>query len=317
MPRYARSNSRSRHRAQSLTFTILCGVVCNCVSVLLPGCDRPAPGGVVGVFGQVGLAPGSFHYPRAIATEPNDSIFVVDKSGRIQRFAADGTFETSWRLPKTDKGFPVGLSIHPDGRILLADTHNHRVLLFDRDGTELGSFGKEGTGDGEFLLPTDVAVDADGNIYVAEYQGNDRITKWSPDLTFAAVVTDQPIEGQRLSRPAGIDIDEEQTLWIADACNHRIIRMSLEGRVMKVFGGRERFRYPYDICVTPENTIMVCEYEGNRLHWLTKDGQSLRVWGESGRRPGELFAPWGAAYGPNNHVYVVDSRNNRVQIVRP
>ena len=287
------------------------------------GCDRAikSADGVVGIFGRTGLAAGSFHYPRALATGPNGSVFVVDKSGRIQRFAADGTFETSWRLPKTDEGFPVGLSVHPDGRILLADTHNHRVLVFDRDGRVLGSFGREGTGDGEFLLPTDVAVDATGYFYVAEYQGNDRITKWSPDFSFVGVVSDTPIDGKRLSRPAGIDIDGEQTLWIADACNHRIIRMSLDGEVLKVvgtFGGAPgELRYPYDICVTPDETILVCEYEGNRMQWFSKTGKSLRVWGRPGRDSGELFAPWGATYGPNGRVYVVDSRNDRVQIIQP
>ena len=51
-------------------------------------------------------------------------------------------------------------------------------------------------------------------------------------------------------------------------------------------------RYPYDIAVTPERTILVCEYEGNRLQWFAKDGESLRVWGEPGRRAGTLHSPW-------------------------
>lgn len=287
------------------------------------GCRRPVAttNGVVSVFGRVGLAPGSFHYPRAIAAEPNGSVFVVDKSGRIQRFGEDGHYELSWPLPKTDEGFPVGLSVDPRGRLLVADTHNHRVLVFDRDGGLVASFGRHGTGDGEFLLPTDVTVDSDGRYYVAEYQGNDRITRWSPDFSFLDVVSDTPIDGERLSRPAGIVIDDEQTLWVADACNHRIVRMSLDGEPLLTIGrfghAQGELRYPYDVCLSPEGTIMVCEYEGNRLQWFSKDGRSLRVWGRPGRERGELFAPWGATYGPNGQVYVVDSRNNRVQIIRP
>jgi sugar lactone lactonase YvrE len=276
--------------------------------------------GVVAVFGGVGLGDGSFSYPRGIATEPNGSVFVVDKSGRVQRFSADGRFETGWRMPETTFGKPIGMAVHPDGRLFVADTHCHRVMVFDRDGGLLSSFGREGFGDGEFQLPTAVAFDAEGHIYVSEYQGNDRITKWSPELRFVKALGDSPIDGRRLRRPVGIEVDGEQTLWIADACNHRLVRMSLDGELLTTFGefGSEpgRMRYPYDVSIAPDDTIMVCEYEGNRLQWFSKDGRSLRVWGRAGRAPGELFAPWGAAYGDGARIYVVDSLNGRVQIVR-
>jgi len=295
--------------------------------VLVPwwsiGCDEPplTDNGVVGVFGSVGLGPGAFSYPRAITAEKDGSVFVVDKAGRVQRFNSDGAFETMWKMPQVAQGKPAGLAVHPDGRLFIADTHYHRVMIFDRDGRELGSFGREGRGLGEFQLTTDVAFDAAGNIYVAETQDNDRITKWTPDLQCVAVFGEEPIAGARLARPAGIDIDDEQTLWIADACNHRVVRMSLDGKVLTTFGGfgsePGQMRYPYDICVTPEHEILVCEREGNRLQWFSKEGRSLKTWGRSGRAPGELFAPWGATFGPNGRVYVVDSLNSRIQIIAP
>lgn len=309
----ARKMAINRSVATALTVLILAGV----------GCEPPplTDTGVIGVFGERGLVDGAFSYPRAITSEPNGSVFVVDKAGRVQRFAPDGAFETMWLMPEIARGKPVGLTVHPDGRILVADTHYNRVSVFDRDGNASGTFGREGTGDGEFLLPTDVAVDAEGFLYVSEYQGNDRITKWSPDWRFVKALGEAPIEGKRLCRPAGIDIDDEQTLWIADACNHRIVRLSLEGEMLTVFGefGDKpgQMRYPYDITVTPEDTLMVCEYEGARLQWFSKDGESLRVWGRPGRGLGELFAPWGATYGPMGNVYVVDSLNHRVQIIHP
>ena len=293
------------------------------VLVAFAACEPPAitTTGVIGIFGELGLGPGAFSYPRAITTAADGSVFVVDKNGRVQRFSADGEFETFWRMPDTAQGKPVGLTVHPDGRIFVADTHYHRVSIFDRDGKLLGTFGQEGTGDGQFLLPTDVAVDARGFIYVREYMGIDCITKWSPQLQFIAVLGDQPIDGNPLSRPDRIDIDDDQTLWIADSCNHRIVRLSLEGEVLTTFG---RFcdepgemRYPYDISISPEGRVLVCEYEGNRLQWFSKAGRSLRTWGCGGRNPGELSAPWGATYGPNGMVYVVDSLNQRVQIIKP
>ena len=293
------------------------------VTGLLAGCDPPplTANGVIGVFGEVGLGPGQFNYPRAITAEPGGSVYVVDKAGQVQRFTPDGTLETSWRMPQVEKGLPVGLTVHPDGRLFIADTHYHRVLIVDRTGKVLGSFGREGTGDGEFQLPTDVAIDAEGFIYVSEYLENDRITKWSPDLSFVKTFGTEPIDGERLRRPAGIDIDAEQTLWVADACNHRLVRFSLDGKVLSIIGslgdGPGELKYPYDVCISPEGTILVCEYGGNRLQWFSKDGRSLRTWGRSGRAPGELSGPWGAVHGARGRVYVVDSQNSRIQIIKP
>lgn len=287
------------------------------------GCDRTTDpvDHVLGIIGGPGFAPGKFSYPRAIAAEQGGSFFIADKTGRIQRFDADGVFELGWTMPEIARGKPVGMKVHPDGRLFVADTHCHRVMVFDRDGVALTAFGNEGVGDGEFQLPTAIAFDRDGFIYIGEYYVNDRITKWSPDLQFVKVISDRPIDGKRVSRPAGLDVDAEQTLWVADACNHRILRLSLDGDVLAVFGsfGDEpgQLRYPFDIRVTPENTLLVCEHEGNRLQWFSKEGRSLRIWGRGGRKPGELFAPWGVACGTRERVYVVDSLNNRVQIVEP
>jgi len=292
-----------------------------CVVGLLIGCEpqSPYPDHVVGVFGRMGLRAGEFSYPRAVAADRDGTMLIVDKAGRVQRFDRDGAFVNEWRMPDTAAGKPVGLAVHPDGRVFAADTHYSRVTVFDADGTLIDTFGRHGTGDGEFLLPTDVAFAADGTIFVSEYQGNDRITKWSPAFEFLGVIAAEPIDGVRLSRPSGIEIDDEQTLWIADSCNHRIVRLTLEGEPLAVFGGfgraPGRMRYPYDLAITPEGDVLVCEYEGNRLQWFSTSGEALRVWGEAGRRVGTLHAPWGVACAGDGRIFVVDSENYRVQII--
>lgn len=277
--------------------------------------------GVVGVFGDVGLGGGQFSYPRGIAAAPDGRIFVVDKAARVQRFNAAGTFECVWHMPEKDAGKPVGLAVHPDGRVFMADTHYHRVIVYDRDGHELARFGEPGRGPGQFEMPTDVAFDAEGVIYVSEYGGNDRITRWSPEFQYLGAMGEEPIEGRRLSRPSGIAFDAEQTMWVADACNHRIVRFGRDGQVLTAFGemGKEpgQMRYPYDLAVTVEQTLLVCEYGNCRLQRFDRQGHSLGTWGGPGRHLGRLSQPWGAAIGTNGRVYVVDSYNSRVQIVRP
>ncbi len=294
-----------------------------CACGFLVGCEPPelTENGVIRAFGSVGLGDGDFSYPRAIAADSQGCVYVVDKSGRVQRFSKEGNFEIRWKMPEIAKGKPVGLSVHPDGRVFVADTHYSRVIVYGRDGELLGSFGENGLGPGQFQLPTDIAFDDNGQIYVAEYSGDHRIQVFSPEFQYLSTLCDFEIDGEYLRRPSAIAIDEEQTMWIADACNHRLVRLSLTGEVLGVYGeyGAEpgQLRFPYDLAITPDGQIMVCEYEGNRLQWFTKKGESVRLWGESGREPGQLFSPWGATYGAEGLVYIVDSLNSRIQIVRP
>ena len=286
------------------------------------GCDNSGGigRGVVGMFGETGLGWGDFLYPRAITASPENKIFVADKSGRIQRFDADGKYEAGWWMPDWKAGKPIGLTVHPDGRLFIADTHYSRVMIFDQDGILLESFGEQGDGPGQFRLVTDVAIDDAGFIYVGEYGGNDRVSKFSPDLEFVRFIGAERVAGVRLSRPAGLAIDGDQTLWVADACNHRIVRFSLDGEYLMSFGsvGVEpgQLRFPYDIDVCRDGSLLVSEFSNNRLQWFDRAGKSLRIWGRGGRKPGELYSPWGATEAANGRLYVLDSVNNRVQIVK-
>lgn len=290
--------------------------------LLLIHCEKPplTDNGVVGAFGQTGIGWGDLHYPRAIAVSQGSRIFIADKSGRIQRFSPEGQFEAGWRMPDWKSGKPIGLTVHHDGRLFIADTHYSRVMIYDQDGNFLAKFGENGLGPGQFQLVTDVVVDRYGNIYVGEYGGNDRISKFAPDLTFIKCFGDQPVGGARLSRPAGLAIDADDNLWVADACNHRIVKFGLDGEYVAGFGemglAPGQLRWPYDIDVRADGTLLISEYGNNRLQWFDRSGKSIRVWGQAGRNLGELYSPWGAVEAPNGLLYVLDSLNHRVQIVR-
>ncbi len=293
------------------------------------GCDPPAltPNGVVHSFGSQGLGPGQFGYPRGIARSPDGKVFIADKTARIQRFDQHGSFEIGWSMPQREAGKPVGLGVHADGRVFVADTHYHRVIVFTPDGEELSRFGELGTGDGQFQLPTDVAFDDRGFVYVSEYNGNDRVTRWSEvpgstgvEYAFESVFVAGPVAGRVLRRPSALAVDGEQTLWIADACNHRLLRFDLDGKLLAEFGemgkAAGQLRYPYDIDVDDDGNLLVCEFGNCRLQWFDPAGRSLRVWGKPGRELGELSSPWGAVVGKDGLVFVLDSLNARVQVIR-
>ncbi len=270
------------------------------------------------VFGRGGNAPGEFNYPRAAAAH-SKRIYVVDKSARVQCFDLRGRYQLEWSLPEFSAGKPVGLAVAPDGRVFVPDTHYARVLVYDADGRELTRFGTSGRGDGQFLLPTDVAFDSHGNIYVGEYGGNDRISKFTPGLEYLFSFGGPDGGDAKLARPQGLLMGPDDTLWVADACQHRICRFDSAGHLLSTFGheGRRQgeFRFPYGIDMLSDGTLVVAEYGNNRVQRLSASGESLGTWGTAGREPGQLAAPWGVAVLPGDDILIVDSANNRAQVI--
>ncbi len=288
--------------------------------LVVGGCDRPEADGLLPVltFGGQGLGPGQFVYPRAIALAPDGCVFVVDKTARIQRFSGDGEFETSWQMPEWEAGKPTGLFVDRRGRVLVADTHYHRVMIYDRDGHELGRFGTRGTGPGQFELTTDVAEDDAGGLYVSEYGGNDRISRFSADGVYMGSFGGPGSGPAALQRPQGLVWDPQGWLWVTDATHHRVCRFSPDGRLLGSFGemgaGPGQLKYPYGLALRPDGTLLVSEFGNNRVQRFDRSGASLGIWGGTGREPGRFLGPWGVAAGPGGRVYVLDSGNNRVQV---
>jgi ABC-type Fe3+ transport system permease subunit/DNA-binding beta-propeller fold protein YncE len=286
------------------------------------GCGRAEGAGtpeVVESFGRTGAGPGEFLYPRGIDLDPDGSVLVVDKSGRIQRLTGAGKCLGTIRLPQSEAGQPTGMSVHPDGRLFVADTHYHRVAIFARDGTSLGSFGQYGQEDGCFIFPTDVAFAPDGRVFVSEYGGNDRISVFTSAGGFLFSFGTPGAGTGQLSRPAALCLDVARgRLYVADACNHRVAIYDLKGRLSGYFGaagcGPGQLRYPYGLSLLRDGTIVVCEFGNNRIQLFSPEGKSLAVYGRAGRQLGELAYPWAVAVDAHRRAFVVDAGNNRIQV---
>lgn len=172
--------------------------------------------------------------------------------GRPQGFAGDGgpATEALLYMPFSQSAPPAGrIEMGADDTLYITDTGNHRIRAVSPDGiitTVAGSGpaefdpafrgGYEGDGGPaeQALLkrPTDVAVDADGNFYIADTDNNcvRRVDGESGIITTAAGVCGQkgfagdggPAEEALLDRPYGVALDADGNLYIADTHNHRI-----------------------------------------------------------------------------------------------
>jgi sugar lactone lactonase YvrE len=142
-----------------------------------------------GKTGAAGIWAGEFGYPTDAAMAKDGRLYIADGyNDRVQVFGPDGRFLRKWGGPFAlnffgpfNGWFATVTSIALDGRenVFVADFYNNRVQKFTPDGGFLTTFGKRGSGPGEFQYAIAVATAKNGSVFVADF-GNHRIQKWRP-----------------------------------------------------------------------------------------------------------------------------------------
>jgi len=301
-----------------LTLSIVTGFGC------LPA-SQPS-GHPQAIWGRRGVSDGLFEKPRAVAISPDQRLYIVDMTARIQVFDVDGNFLHAWQIPQFYRGRPSGLSFNNEGNLLVADTHYNRMLVYTPDGKLLDEQtigGIEGDEPGEFGFVTDAVQDSAGNYYISEYGEHDRIQKFDAAGNFLFQWGGHGRAEGQFVRPQNLRVDANDLIWVVDACNHRIQVFDATGesaRLVKVWGeyGDQpgELSYPYDLVLDGQGHLYVTEYGNHRVQKFDLNGNSLGVWGSSGKQPGELDSPWALELDDQGRIHVIDSENHRVQRVR-
>jgi len=250
----------------------------------------------------------AWSYAHTVKVDPQDNIWVTDKGsdvvvkfnpegrvtmvfGRKQEASDDGTGplkEVRPALPPQDGLFRQVTDVAWDaaGSTYISDGYiNSRVAKVDKDGNWLKSWGEAGNKPGQFDTPHSIAVDVQGNVYVAD-RGNHRIQVFDGNGKFLRqIVIDVPVDPN--ARPAIGNISENptgsrvpgspwaicitppphQVLYSSDAFPGRIYKLSLDGRVLGMFGksGKQlgQFGWIHEIACPSENELYVAEI----LNW--------------------------------------------------
>jgi DNA-binding beta-propeller fold protein YncE len=122
--------------------------------------------------------------------------------------------------------------------------------------------------------------------------------------------------------PHGLRIDAEDNLWTTDVGSHVVLKLSPEGRVLMVLGRKDNgaeadwlFNRPADIAFDRDSNIYVADGYGNsRIVKFDKTGRYLKSWGTFGDAPGQFELPHAIVIDKEDHVYVADRENQRIQI---
>lgn len=217
---------------------------------------------------------------------------------------------------------PRGMAVAPDGSIYVADTGDSRIVRIDPAGKVVNSWGgrtsdgQESPTPGTFNEPWGVAVDPQGNLYVAD-TWNHRVQKFDSTGRFllewgqAGQLSDGP---DRLWGPRGIAVNPDGRVYITDTGNKRVAVFDTSGKFLFEFGaeGDDRLDEPVGIAVGADGRVYVADTWNLRVAVFSADGESITSWPVQGWVSNSLDNKPYLAVDDQSRVYVTDPEGYRL-----
>lgn len=294
-----------------------------------------------------------FYWPSGLAVDSSGNAYVADANNRIRKITSAGAVSTL--AGSGVAGFadgagsiarfanPSGVAVDGSGSVYVADTNNHKIrkitsagVVSTFAGSGVAAFA-DGTGSlAKFANPNGVAVDANGNVYVAD-TNNHKIRKITSagEVSTLAGGTSGFADGAggmaKFSNPRGVAVDGSGNVFVADFGNHRIRKITSAGVVSTLAGSgvagfadgagsTAKFSSPMGAAVDAGGTVYVADTGGNRVRKITEAGVVVTIGGAGvvGSTEGAgvlaLFSnPKGVAVDGGGNVIVSDTDNNKIR----
>ena len=225
------------------------------------------------IAGQNGTRGGEFNDPEGVATDAAGNIWVAETNGqRIQKLDPSGKFL-----------FAVGKNVN-----VVAGATNFDVCTVAQDCQPAAA----GTLNGQFNGPRDIATDATGDVYVADFLNN-RVQKFDSSGNLLSVIGGGGGHGGELDLPTGVSTDAQGNLYVAEEGSNRISKFDSVGHFLLAFGK--------DVVTGGGTGFEVCTVAAN-----------CKV-GAQGTLGGELTEPRAVATDGRGNIYVADTDNHRIE----
>jgi RHS repeat-associated protein len=333
-----------------------------------PGAASAKVSTIAGASGAAGFADGNgsqarFNRISGVAVGPDDSIYVADTENqriRVVRQTGSGN-STTWTVstlagngtpgfadgPGASAMFnnPNGVAVDAAGVVYVADTANNRIRRIGTDGavSTVAGDGTPGLQNGSgsqarFNAPQGIAVDSQGNIYVAD-TGNAAVRKIDLGGTVTTLAgdgavgsTDSP--NARFDGVVGIAVEGQNVyVYLADTGNHRIRRLDVAGTVITISGAERgfkdgsasqaRFAEPSGIALEADGKIIVADGVNSLIRLVdpvlaanssnqavsTLAGTGVRGSSDGNGDTARFFTPRGLAVSNSSAIIVADTGN--------
>lgn len=332
---------------------------------------KVTPAGVVttlaGAAGTGGGADGTgsgarFYSPYGITIDGSGNLYVTDTYAHTIRKITPGlavttlagSFSSSGSTNATGSAarfnYPMGITVDGSGNLYVADQSNHTIrkvtaagAVNTLAGTALSTGSTDATGSAaRFNYPGGIAMDSGGNLWVAD-GGNHTIRK----VTAAGAVTtpagtagssgsaDGTGAAARFNSPQGIAVDGSGNLWVADASNQMIRKMTAAGVVTTLAGTPAHvgtadgtgtaaaFKAPSGAAVDGSGNVYVVDTSNHTIRKITPAGVVTTLAGTAGSSgstdatgsAARFKTPYGVAVDSSGNVYVADSGNYTIRKV--
>ena len=223
-------------------------------------------------FGTYGSSPGQFKSPKGITVDAEDNVIVSDDwNNRIQLLSSKGNLKMFGKKGSgpQDLRYPRGVTVHPNThKVYVVDNDNCRIHILNSDLSHYSSFGSEGSNNGEFSEPYDIATDRDGNMYVVERKNN-RIQVFTVDGVYLRQFGKKGEGEGELKEPVSIAIDSGNVVYVGERGNDRVSIFSTDGEFIISFGkqgkGPVQFNGPFGLAVDKKGTLYVCDTDNSRI----------------------------------------------------
>jgi len=211
---------------------------------------------------------------------------------------------------------PNGVAVDAQGRVLVADTKERVVHVFDAERKKYKTL--RAPDSDPFLSPIAIAIDASGKIYVTD-SVRARLFVFRPDGKFAGTLGGITRNESIFKRCTGLAIDKKRgRIYVVDTLAMQVVALGMDGKVIQRFGkegdAAGEFNYPTHIAVDTDGSVWVMDSLNFRVQHLDANGKFLSGFGHLGDAIGEFDKAKGIALDGQGHIYVVESRDDRVQV---
>ena len=283
--------------------------------------------------------PSGWSWPEvaAVATDSRDRVFVFNRGEHpVIIFNRDGSFAAAWGEGLFKR--PHGITIGPDDSVYCCDDLDHTVRKYAPDGRLLLTLGTSGepsdTGATDmdyrnirragppFHYPTNLALAADGTMFITDGYGNARVHVFSADGRLLRSWGEPGSGPGQFHLPHGIAVDDRGTVYVADRENSRIQIFTSAGeyvtqwtevaRPCQVFIDRKGDAYVAELGwragLFPGMKAPTPDATGGRVSVFDRAGKLLARWGGGTNpcAPGDFFAPHGICLDSHGDIYVCE-----------